>query len=646
MDYIIDDTLENIIFNGNDVQRIVYNSVEIWRKVQPFENQYLTIECIEDGDFSFDGTWMSNYASYDITLYYSKNGGAWTEIHSTTPTTLSCLSGDQFRFKGINDAISPMVDTTQSSNSFRFTSGDFAVYGNVMSVLFGDNFKTATLTTGVNDYAFKDLFNQMNITNNSLTDVENLILPDVLTPHCFRAMFQYSKIYSAPKLPATTLAEACYRYMFGSCTNLRSAPDLPATTLVDYCYYGMFNGCTNLLSIKCLATSGINTNNSTTIWVLNINTFGTFYKDKDATWPSGNNGIPTRWTAQDIHTTVPDVPTITCENNLVTITSDQANTIYYRIYGSSAWSEYNSSFSISATTTYEAFASNEIGDSNICDPVECVYQSFDSQYFTVELIETGTFLWKMTGSGASYTIEYSKNGGSWTSITSDTTGIIITGVSGDKFRFRGNNVRYTVNNSSTYNRNYSFFDFTVKCNIYGNIMSLINGDNFIGTSLTSSNTYAFCSLFKPSNTTTGSYLNSANNLILPTGSTTGCFRAMFAFSTRMIDGPKEIRLSENGTATHVCYYMFQSCNMMEVGPDLPTEANTGQYIYQQMFNGCAVLKSVKCLLNNPTFTTTGTCYRMFYGVSTAGTLYKNPTATWGTTGANGVPTNWTVVDAS
>lgn len=586
-----------------------------------YNRDYLTIECVEDGNFSFDGTWMSaTYATYDITLYYSKNGGAWTEIHSTTPTTLSCLSGDKFRFKGINDAISPMVDTEQTSNTFRFTSGDFKVYGNIMSVLFGDNFKTATLTTGTNDYAFKDLFNQLNINNNSLTDVENLILPDVLTPHCFRAMFQYSNISSAPKLPATTL--------------------------VDYCYYGMFYYCRNLRYIKCSATSGINTNDSTTSWVNAVFNSGTFYKDSSATWPTGNNGIPTTWTAKDIATTIPDIPTITCEENTVTITSNGAYNIYYRIYGTSEWSEYTSSFNISATTTYEAYASNDFGDSNICNPIECVYQTFDNQYFTVRLLDSGSFLWKMLGSDASYTIEYSKNDGSWTSITSDTTGVSLTGVIGDKFRFRGNNPRYTINDSSTYNKNYSYFDFTVKCNIYGNIMSLINGDNFIGTSLTSSNTYAFCSLFKPTSTITGSYLNDASNLILPIGSTTGCFRAMFAYSKKMINGPKEVRLTEGGSQSHVCYFMFQGCNAMKVGPDLPTENNTGQYIYQQMFNGCNSIKSVKCMLNNPTFTTTGTCYRMFYAVITTGTLYKNPTATWGTTGPNGVPIRWTVVDAS
>ena len=53
---------------------------------------------------------------------------------------------------------------------------------------------------------------------------------------------------SAPKLPATILAETCYQNMFQKCTSLTSAPELPATTLKAYCYQNMFSGCTSLES--------------------------------------------------------------------------------------------------------------------------------------------------------------------------------------------------------------------------------------------------------------------------------------------------------------------------------------------------------------------------------------------------------------
>jgi len=62
----------------------------------------------------------------------------------------------------------------------------------------------------------------------------------------------------------------------------------------------MFYNCSNLNYIKCLAISGINSNNSTTDWVSGVASSGTFIKVPNATWPIGNNGIPTNWEIQDI----------------------------------------------------------------------------------------------------------------------------------------------------------------------------------------------------------------------------------------------------------------------------------------------------------------------------------------------------------
>ena len=51
---------------------------------------------------------------------------------------------------------------------------------------------------------------------------------------------------AAPELPATELAEECYRRMFAGCTNLTAAPELPATELAESCYSGMFDNCRSL----------------------------------------------------------------------------------------------------------------------------------------------------------------------------------------------------------------------------------------------------------------------------------------------------------------------------------------------------------------------------------------------------------------
>jgi hypothetical protein len=66
-------------------------------------------------------------------------------------------------------------------------------------------------------------------------------------------MFSFTGLISLPEnlLPATTLAEGCYRTMFYYCYDLTSLPEnlLPATTLAENCYSQMFDGCVNLIDI-------------------------------------------------------------------------------------------------------------------------------------------------------------------------------------------------------------------------------------------------------------------------------------------------------------------------------------------------------------------------------------------------------------
>jgi hypothetical protein len=53
-------------------------------------------------------------------------------------------------------------------------------------------------------------------------------------------MFSSSGITEAPDLPATTLANGCYFYMFNACKSLTKVSDLPALSLMEYSYSNMF----------------------------------------------------------------------------------------------------------------------------------------------------------------------------------------------------------------------------------------------------------------------------------------------------------------------------------------------------------------------------------------------------------------------
>lgn len=308
--------------SGND-------SIDFNTKTVNYNNQYLTFNITSGGTIN----WFGN----GKIMYYSKNGGDWTSITSTTDGTayIDVNTGDSVRFKS---------DSTNSGSSFQLTTAQFTVEGNIMSMAYGDNFtgKTTALY-----YMFDSLFAQTNVTS-----AENLILPaTTLADRCYQKMFSgCTSLTTAPELPATTLADRCYQQMFSGCTSLTTAPQLPATTLVNGCYhtmfrqctslttppalpattliescyesmfrgctslttaptlsattlgvksyYYMFNGCSSLNYIKCLATD-ISASNCTSNWVNNVSSTGTFVKNKNTSWSSGTSGIPSEWTVQD-----------------------------------------------------------------------------------------------------------------------------------------------------------------------------------------------------------------------------------------------------------------------------------------------------------------------------------------------------------
>ena len=189
-------------------------------------------------------TVISFNANAGATLEYSLNGGAWTAYSS--PITLTEI-GDKVYFRGDNTA---MASSPSAGNCSKFScTGSAYVYGNVMSLLNKTEYASAT---SVPAYAFCRLLSDCtNIYNH---ETKALVLPaTTLGDYCYAYMFNAcSNLTSAPVLPATTLAADCYANMFNGCTGLTTAPTLPATSLAYACYWFMFSGCTSLASAPVL----------------------------------------------------------------------------------------------------------------------------------------------------------------------------------------------------------------------------------------------------------------------------------------------------------------------------------------------------------------------------------------------------------
>ena len=112
----------------------------------------------------------------------------------------------------------------------------------------------------------------------------------------YRLFYGNSTLTTAPKLPATTLAERCYAYMFCECDALTTAPELTATDLENGCYAHMFANCINLNSIT--VHFGDWDNAFTSNWVYVVPSGGTFICPAGLPEEYGDSRIPTGWTVQ------------------------------------------------------------------------------------------------------------------------------------------------------------------------------------------------------------------------------------------------------------------------------------------------------------------------------------------------------------
>ena len=213
-------------------------------------DNYLTIEALEDG--------LTAKLSTNAVEYCIDGSGLWVPLAANTETP-AVNAGHTLSFRA---TLSP--SSTEGVGVFTLTK-KCNLLGNCMSLLFGDK---AAEKKDMAPRAFYNLFK-------SCTSIVSV---------------------SENFLPATTLAENCYEYMFHSCSKLTTAPALPATTLVKSCYLYMFYRCSKLNYIKALFTT-TPSYNYTQSWVYGVASKGTFVQSKDATWGVMNyNGVPKNWT--------------------------------------------------------------------------------------------------------------------------------------------------------------------------------------------------------------------------------------------------------------------------------------------------------------------------------------------------------------
>ena len=124
------------------------------------------------------------------------------------------------------------------------------------------------------------------------------VLPaTTLADSCYYYMFSGCRsLTTAPWLPAITLAESCYAFMFFDCTSLIVAPNLISKNLVNECYNFIFFYCTSLATIKISYTGNYDSTYFNG-WVTDVSASGTFYYNGDQQ-TAQDFGLPSGWATE------------------------------------------------------------------------------------------------------------------------------------------------------------------------------------------------------------------------------------------------------------------------------------------------------------------------------------------------------------
>lgn len=239
-----------------------------------YTKQYLTFVSMADNN---EIKFFTNDDSHTQAIYVSTNRSSWTsKTSASTGTTCATLGNGEKLYVRVS------VNRTGYSNGTFYhhfeANGNFALEGNIMSLLYSDNFWQQTALPNYS-HTFYSMFSGCS----TLVDITNLVLPattlaencydrlfyncsgltsipsgllpaTTLTSYCYSSMFDgCSSLTSIPSdlLPATTMTLRCYGYMFQNCASLTTIPSglLPATALAERCYHYMFGGCSSLTSV-------------------------------------------------------------------------------------------------------------------------------------------------------------------------------------------------------------------------------------------------------------------------------------------------------------------------------------------------------------------------------------------------------------
>jgi hypothetical protein len=339
------------IYNrGREVVKVYDHGNLAWQKSTSIPD-YLCFTALEAGQFTLTipAAVTATYLSY---VEWSKDGRTWNHTDNTSEAVtidVQVASGEKVYWRGEGIKYGTYAQPSTTANSVFSSTAKFDASGNIMSLLFGENFVGVTALSSSSTYAFAGLF----ANNRKLKSIEELSMPaTTLANVCYASTFNGCSSLTGMmrELPATDLAQSCYYMMFRICssitstpsitinstnggyqmmyaferctsltdasniiinvagessyassfsgdTSLTSTPILAVERLVKGCFNIMFQNCSSLSYVKCLATD-ISATNCLQNWLYGVSSTGTFIQAEGVEWPRGASGIPGNWTIE------------------------------------------------------------------------------------------------------------------------------------------------------------------------------------------------------------------------------------------------------------------------------------------------------------------------------------------------------------
>lgn len=253
------DSTTKIYLGGVEQVKIMKNGSVIWEKQQQDTTDYFYIENTYNGTNTVTINTVSSQTVpsqqfFTSTLEYSKDKLNWSTLNLSIGTqhTITLNQGEKVYFRNSNGVFNYYNRSTSTWVSNCFSADEYhSAGGNVNSLGDYTNMDNFTIPTGF-------LFNLFGIDVNTgdvrLNDISQLRMPaTTLANFCYKNLFSncigITQI-PATLLPATTLAEGCYMWLFQN-TGVSTVPSglLPALTMQSYCYQGLFENCIYLTTV-------------------------------------------------------------------------------------------------------------------------------------------------------------------------------------------------------------------------------------------------------------------------------------------------------------------------------------------------------------------------------------------------------------